>query len=137
MRISSADWFKAGVARQRVGPISLGIAPRACMILSKLLLFAWQRGGQCGGPSDPARGQSAARAGTFGTQCRRCAVVTAAARWVHQPRRGIPRSSISPGTRGQGLSPALTGATATAWDTGERAFCLPASRLPAVHVSAA
>ena len=39
MRISSADWFKAGVARQRVGPISLGIAPRACMILSKLLLL--------------------------------------------------------------------------------------------------
>ena len=35
----SADWFKAGVARQRVGPISLGIAPRACMILSKLLLL--------------------------------------------------------------------------------------------------
>jgi hypothetical protein len=33
VRISSADWFKAGVARQRVGPISLGIAPRACMIL--------------------------------------------------------------------------------------------------------
>ena len=39
MRISSADWFKAGVARQRVGPISLGIAPRACTILSKLLLL--------------------------------------------------------------------------------------------------
>ena len=39
MRISSADWFKAGVARQRVVPISLGIAPRACMILSKLLLL--------------------------------------------------------------------------------------------------
>ena len=39
VRISSADWFKAGVARQRVGPISLGIAPRACMILSKLLLL--------------------------------------------------------------------------------------------------
>jgi hypothetical protein len=31
--------LKAGVARQRVGPISLGIAPRACMILSKLLLL--------------------------------------------------------------------------------------------------
>ena len=27
VRVSSADWFKAGVARQRVGPISLGIAP--------------------------------------------------------------------------------------------------------------
>ena len=27
------------VARQRVGPISLGIAPRACTILSKLLLL--------------------------------------------------------------------------------------------------
>ena len=37
VRISSADWFKAGVARQLVGPISLGIAPRACMILSTLL----------------------------------------------------------------------------------------------------
>jgi len=24
LRVSSADWFKAGVARQRVGPISLG-----------------------------------------------------------------------------------------------------------------
>ena len=36
---SWADWFKAGVARQRVGPISLGIAPRACMIQSKLLLL--------------------------------------------------------------------------------------------------
>ena len=45
MRISSADWFKAGVARQRVDPISLGIAPScvyegACTILSKLLLLA-------------------------------------------------------------------------------------------------
>jgi quinol-cytochrome oxidoreductase complex cytochrome b subunit len=30
---------KAGVARQRVDPISLGIAPRACTILSKLLLL--------------------------------------------------------------------------------------------------
>ena len=39
MRVSSADWFKAGVARQRVDPISLGIAPRACTILSKLLLL--------------------------------------------------------------------------------------------------
>ena len=39
MRISSADWFKAGVARQRVGPISLGLAPRACTILSKPLLL--------------------------------------------------------------------------------------------------
>ena len=39
MRVSSADWFKAGVARQRADPISLGIAPRACTILSKLLLF--------------------------------------------------------------------------------------------------
>ena len=39
MRVSSADWFKAGVARQRVGPISLGIATRACTILSKLLLL--------------------------------------------------------------------------------------------------
>ena len=38
MRISSADWFKAGVARQRVGPISLGIAPRACTILSTVRL---------------------------------------------------------------------------------------------------
>ena len=28
MRISSADWFKAGVARQRADPISLGISPR-------------------------------------------------------------------------------------------------------------
>ena len=37
--VSSADWFKAGIARQRVGPISLGIAPRACTILSKLLLL--------------------------------------------------------------------------------------------------
>ena len=36
---SSADWFKAGVARQRADPISLGIAPRACTILSKLLLL--------------------------------------------------------------------------------------------------
>ena len=27
------------LARQRVGPISLGIAPRACTILSKLLLL--------------------------------------------------------------------------------------------------
>ena len=25
--VSSADWFKAGVARQRGGPTSLGIAP--------------------------------------------------------------------------------------------------------------
>ena len=25
--VSSADWFKAGVARQRAGPTSLGIAP--------------------------------------------------------------------------------------------------------------
>ena len=39
MRISSADWFKAGVARQRADPISLGISPRACTILSKLLLL--------------------------------------------------------------------------------------------------
>ena len=39
MRVSSADWFKAGVARQRVDPILLGIAPRACTILSKLLLL--------------------------------------------------------------------------------------------------
>ena len=39
VRVSSADWLKAGVARQRVGPISLGIAPRACTILSKLLLL--------------------------------------------------------------------------------------------------
>ena len=39
MRVSSADWFKAGVARQRADPISLGIAPRACTILSKLLLL--------------------------------------------------------------------------------------------------
>ena len=39
MRVSSGDWFKAGVAQQRVGPISLGIAPRACTILSKLLLL--------------------------------------------------------------------------------------------------
>ena len=39
MRISSADWFKAGVARQRDDPISLGISPRACTILSKLLLL--------------------------------------------------------------------------------------------------
>ena len=38
MRVSSADWFKAGVARQHVGPISVGIAPGACTILSKLLL---------------------------------------------------------------------------------------------------
>ena len=30
---------KAGVARQRAGPISLGISPRACTILSKLLLL--------------------------------------------------------------------------------------------------
>ena len=30
---------KAGVARQRVGPTSLGIASRACTILNKLLLF--------------------------------------------------------------------------------------------------
>jgi hypothetical protein len=27
VRVSSADWFKAGVARQRADPISLGIAP--------------------------------------------------------------------------------------------------------------
>ena len=27
MRVSSADWFGAGVALQRVGPTSLGIAP--------------------------------------------------------------------------------------------------------------
>ena len=39
MRISSADWFKAGVARQRADPISLGISSRACTILSKLLLL--------------------------------------------------------------------------------------------------
>ena len=45
MRVSSADWFKADVARQRVGPISLGIAPRACTILSKLLLRARHKGG--------------------------------------------------------------------------------------------
>ena len=38
VRVSSADWFKAGVARQRVGPTSSGIMPRACTILSKLLL---------------------------------------------------------------------------------------------------
>jgi hypothetical protein len=37
VRVSSANWFKAGVARQRVGPTSSGIAPRACMILNKLL----------------------------------------------------------------------------------------------------
>ena len=39
VRVSLADWFKAGVARQRVGPISLGLAPSACTILSKLLLL--------------------------------------------------------------------------------------------------
>ena len=39
VRFSSADWFKAGVARQRAGLISLGIAPRTCTILSKLLLL--------------------------------------------------------------------------------------------------
>ena len=39
MRISSPDWFKAGVARQRADPISLGISPCACTILSKLLLL--------------------------------------------------------------------------------------------------
>ena len=40
MRVSSADWFKAGVARQRADPISLGIASRACTILSELLLLS-------------------------------------------------------------------------------------------------
>ena len=39
VRVSSADWLKAGVARQRAGPISLGIAPRTCTILSKLVLL--------------------------------------------------------------------------------------------------
>ena len=39
MRVSSAEWFKAGVALQRAGPTSLGIAPRACTILNKLLLL--------------------------------------------------------------------------------------------------
>ena len=39
MRVSSADRFKAGVARQRADPISLGISPRACTIPSKLLLL--------------------------------------------------------------------------------------------------
>ena len=28
VRVSSDDWFEAGVARQRVDPIALGIAPR-------------------------------------------------------------------------------------------------------------
>jgi hypothetical protein len=43
LRISSADWFKAGVARQRVGPISFGIAPRASMISKLLLLLRPER----------------------------------------------------------------------------------------------
>ena len=37
MRVSSAS--QGGVARQRVGPTSLGIAPRACTILTKLFLL--------------------------------------------------------------------------------------------------
>ena len=39
VRVSSADWFKAGVARQRVGPTSSGIAPRAYTILNRVLLL--------------------------------------------------------------------------------------------------
>ena len=35
----SADWFKAGVAPQRVVPTSLGIAPGACTILNKVLVL--------------------------------------------------------------------------------------------------
>ena len=35
----SGCWFKAGVARQRLGPTSLGIAPRAYTILNKLHLL--------------------------------------------------------------------------------------------------
>ena len=37
LRGSSADWFKAGVARHRVGPTSLGLELRACTIRNKLL----------------------------------------------------------------------------------------------------
>ena len=32
--VSSADWFKADVARQRAGPTSLGILPRTAIALS-------------------------------------------------------------------------------------------------------
>ena len=49
MRVSSADWFKAGVARQRAGPTSIGIAPRACAILNKLLLLLLLLSGCAGG----------------------------------------------------------------------------------------
>ena len=38
MQVLLADWFEDVVARHRVGPTSLGMAPRACTILNKLLL---------------------------------------------------------------------------------------------------
>ena len=41
VRTSSADWLKPAFARQCVGPISLGIAPRACTILKTLLLLLY------------------------------------------------------------------------------------------------
>ena len=57
-----ADWFKAGVARQRADPISLGISPRACtilsnacMILSKLLFLLLDRE-KVHSVNDPATG---------------------------------------------------------------------------------
>jgi hypothetical protein len=39
VRASWTDWFKAGIARQGIGPSPLGIAPHACTILNKLLLL--------------------------------------------------------------------------------------------------